>query len=146
LSPLFRRSQASGGYRDLFDAVQAKLNDHRNNQTVARGKSDALLTGRVYGDRGNRMTPSHVRIGHRERHELLDRPGIGRCGDCSANAVEVPTQGDAMRKSTLGLRNYTARNGVDVKPLSRKIACREWMRHAEHATSRPVKSFLKSMH
>src|SRR6185369_8059042 len=26
--------------RDLFDAVQAKLNDHRNNRTVARGKSD----------------------------------------------------------------------------------------------------------
>ena len=49
--------------RDLFDAVQAKLNDHRNNQTVARGKSDALLTGRIYDDRGNRMTPSHVRKG-----------------------------------------------------------------------------------
>ena len=49
--------------RDLFDAVQAKLNDHRNNQTVARGKSDALLTGRIYDDRGNRMSPSHVRKG-----------------------------------------------------------------------------------
>jgi hypothetical protein len=49
--------------RDLFDAVQAKLSDHRNNQTVARSKSDALLTGRIYDDRGNRMTPSHVRKG-----------------------------------------------------------------------------------
>jgi hypothetical protein len=49
--------------RNLFDAVQAKLNDHRNNQTIARGKSDALLTGRIYDDRGNRMTPSHVRKG-----------------------------------------------------------------------------------
>src|SRR5712672_202105 len=49
--------------RDPFDAVQAKLSDHRNNQTVARGKSDALLTGRIYDDRGNRMTPSHVRKG-----------------------------------------------------------------------------------
>ena len=28
---------------DLFDAVQAKLSDHRNNQMVARGKSEALL-------------------------------------------------------------------------------------------------------
>jgi site-specific DNA recombinase len=43
--------------------VQAKLNDHRNNQMVARGKSEALLTGRIYDDRGNRMTPSHVRKG-----------------------------------------------------------------------------------
>src|SRR4030081_3537593 len=49
--------------RDLFDAVQATFNDHRNNQTVARGKSDALLTGRIYDDRGNRMTPSHARKG-----------------------------------------------------------------------------------
>jgi site-specific DNA recombinase len=49
--------------RDLFDAVQAKLSDHRNNQTVARSKSEALLTGRIYDDRGNRMTPSHVRKG-----------------------------------------------------------------------------------
>jgi hypothetical protein len=49
--------------RDLFDAVQAKLNEHRNNQTIARHKSDALLTGRIYDDRGNRMTPSHVRKG-----------------------------------------------------------------------------------
>ena len=49
--------------RDLFDAVQAKLSDHRNHQTVSRAKSDALLTGRIYDDRGNRMTPSHVRKG-----------------------------------------------------------------------------------
>src|SRR5256714_9664176 len=49
--------------RDLFDAVQAKLNDQRNTHTVTRGKSDALLIGRIYDDRGNRMTPSHARKG-----------------------------------------------------------------------------------
>ena len=49
--------------RDLFDAVQAKLNDQRHNHTVARGKSEALLVGRIYDDRGNRMSPSHVRKG-----------------------------------------------------------------------------------
>ena len=47
--------------RDLFDAVQAKLNDQRNTHTVARRQSEALLIGRIYDDRGNRMTPSHVR-------------------------------------------------------------------------------------
>jgi hypothetical protein len=47
--------------RDLFDAVQAKLNDQRNNHTVTRAKSDALLIGRIYDDRGNRMSPSHAR-------------------------------------------------------------------------------------
>src|SRR5262249_41458 len=46
---------------DLFAAVQAKLNEQRNSQTVARDRSEALLIGRLYDDRGNRMTPSHVR-------------------------------------------------------------------------------------
>jgi DNA invertase Pin-like site-specific DNA recombinase len=49
--------------RDLFDAVQAKLNDQRNNHTVARAKSESLLIGRIYDDRGNRMSPSHARKG-----------------------------------------------------------------------------------
>ena len=46
---------------DLFDAVQAKLNDQRNNHRAARAKSESLLIGRIYDDRGNRMSPSHAR-------------------------------------------------------------------------------------
>src|SRR5262249_19786661 len=47
--------------RELFDAVQAKLDDQRNNHSAARASSDALLIGRIYDDRGNRMSPSHAR-------------------------------------------------------------------------------------
>src|SRR6476660_7053213 len=47
--------------RDLFDAVQAKLSEQVNNHKTARMKSEALLAGRIFDDRGNRMTPSHVR-------------------------------------------------------------------------------------
>ena len=47
--------------QDLFDAVQAKLNEHINNHRVSRTKSEALLLGRIYDDRGHKMTPSHVR-------------------------------------------------------------------------------------
>jgi DNA invertase Pin-like site-specific DNA recombinase len=47
--------------RDLFDAVQAKLNDQKTNHTAARAKSEALLIGRIYDDRGSRMSPSHAR-------------------------------------------------------------------------------------
>jgi site-specific DNA recombinase len=49
--------------RELFDAVQAKLNEQRNNHSEARDKSKSLLIGRIYDDRGNRMSPSHVRKG-----------------------------------------------------------------------------------
>jgi len=79
---------------DLFDAVQAKLNDHRNNQTAARGKSDALLTGRIYDDRGNRMTPSHVRKGGIKYRYYLSSSLLhgqpGRAGSvCRVPAAEV---------------------------------------------------------
>jgi hypothetical protein len=47
--------------RDSFEAVQAKLNEQVNNHKSSRMKSEALLAGRIYDDRGNRMTPSHAR-------------------------------------------------------------------------------------
>jgi site-specific DNA recombinase len=49
--------------RDLFDAVQVKLSEKATNRQVARMKSEALLVGRIFDDRGNRMTPSHARKG-----------------------------------------------------------------------------------
>jgi site-specific DNA recombinase len=49
--------------RALFDAVQAKLNQQINNHRQARSASEALLAGRLFDDRGNRMTPSHARKG-----------------------------------------------------------------------------------
>ena len=49
--------------RDLFDAVQARLSEQVNNHKTARLKSEALLTGRIFDDHGNRMSPSHARKG-----------------------------------------------------------------------------------
>jgi DNA invertase Pin-like site-specific DNA recombinase len=47
--------------RDLFDAVQAKLNDQRNNHTVTRAKSDALLIGRKRAVHHDRSRARHAR-------------------------------------------------------------------------------------
>ena len=52
--------------RDLFDAVQAKLSEQTTNHRTTRMNSAALLTGRIFDDRGNRMSPSHVRKGGRK--------------------------------------------------------------------------------
>jgi site-specific DNA recombinase len=49
--------------RDLFDAVQAKLGERAGSHQATRMKSEALLAGRIFDDRGNRMTPSHARKG-----------------------------------------------------------------------------------
>jgi site-specific DNA recombinase len=47
--------------RELFDAVQARLDAQINGHKATRSNSDALLSGRIFDDRGNRMTPSHAR-------------------------------------------------------------------------------------
>src|SRR5262249_871387 len=47
--------------RGLFEAVEAKLSEQANNHKTTRMKSEALLAGRIFDNRGNRMTPSHVR-------------------------------------------------------------------------------------
>jgi site-specific DNA recombinase len=47
--------------RDPFDAVQAKLDEQANNHRSTRTNSEGLLTGRIFDDCGNRMSPSHAR-------------------------------------------------------------------------------------
>jgi DNA invertase Pin-like site-specific DNA recombinase len=49
--------------RKLFEAVQGRLDEQRTNHTITRAGSDALLMGRIFDDRGNRMTPSYARKG-----------------------------------------------------------------------------------
>ena len=49
--------------RALFDAVQAKLNEQATNHKTSRMQSEALLAGRIFDDRGNRMSPTHARKG-----------------------------------------------------------------------------------
>jgi site-specific DNA recombinase len=47
--------------RELFDAVQARLIANRAVERHRQAHSDALLLGRIFDDRGNRMTPTHSR-------------------------------------------------------------------------------------
>jgi site-specific DNA recombinase len=49
--------------RDLFEAAEQKLAQQRNGYRVARASSHALLTGRIFDDCGNRMSPTHSRKG-----------------------------------------------------------------------------------
>ena len=71
--------------RDLFAAVQAKLSEQANARTRARMSSAALLAGRLFDDRGNRMTPSHVRKrGIRYRYYLSSVLLHGQAGQAGA--------------------------------------------------------------
>ena len=57
--------------RALFEAVQTKLDHQRTNHAKARQQSQSLLMGRIFDERGNRMTPSHaVKNGMRYRYYI----------------------------------------------------------------------------
>ena len=43
-----------------WDRVQSLLAEHTQRRTVLRQDSDALLAGKLFDDRGNRMSPSHA--------------------------------------------------------------------------------------
>ena len=78
--------------RKLFDAVQAKLSEQATNQRAKRTMNDALLTGRIFDDRGNRMSPSHTRkAGRRYRYYLSSALFQGRSNEAgSVRRVPAP--------------------------------------------------------
>src|SRR5271169_6654920 len=51
--------------RDLFEAVQLRLAAQHIGYRAARASREAPLTGRIFDDRGNRMSPSHKPQGRR---------------------------------------------------------------------------------
>ena len=60
--------------RTLFDAIQAKFAEQRNTECTKRASSEALLMGKIYDDRGNRMSPSHARKGSRKYRYYIASP------------------------------------------------------------------------
>ena len=76
--------------RTLFDAVQTKLDQHRTNYAKARQQSDSILMGRIFDDRGNRMTPTYaVKNGIRYRYYISAALIQGQ-SDKAANLNRVP--------------------------------------------------------
>jgi hypothetical protein len=64
--------------RPTFDAVQALLAQNARARQVRLNGSPAILMGRIFDDRGNRLTPSHsnkdgVRYRYYVSHPLLQR-------------------------------------------------------------------------
>ena len=67
--------------RALFEAVQTKLDRQRTNHAKARQQSQSLLMGRIFDERGNRMTPSYaVKNGVRYRYYISVSPHSGAAG------------------------------------------------------------------
>jgi site-specific DNA recombinase len=80
---VYRGQIHAGGHepiidRATFDAVQARLAENAHARRVRLTDSPAILMGRIFDDRGNRMAPSHsnkngVRYRYYVSHLLLQR-------------------------------------------------------------------------
>jgi site-specific DNA recombinase len=75
---------------DLFEAVQQKLTQQRNGYRVARASSDALLMGRIFDDRGNRMSPSHSRKGATRHRYYVSSALIQERPQTAGSVARVP--------------------------------------------------------
>jgi site-specific DNA recombinase len=130
--------------RDLFEAVQAKLAEQQNNHIRTRAKSEALLTGLIYDDRGNRMSPSHARKNGKKHRYYVSMPLLqGQRGQAGSiyrvPAVEIEDiVGNALRlavKSTSDVnRNDLIRdhlNRIEVQPSRLVLELEDTSEHPE---------------
>jgi site-specific DNA recombinase len=110
--------------RDLFNAVQAKLAEQQNNQTRARAKSEALLMGLIFDDRGNRMSPSHAcKQGVRYRY-YVSLPVLHGQPDPVGSVCRVPAaEVEAVVSDTVRCEVPTA-TGLDHRELIRTHVAR----------------------
>ena len=76
--------------RELFEAVQAKLSEQASNHTVTRMRSQALLAGRIFDDRGNRMSPSHARKGNTKYRYYLSSALLTGIAERAGSISRVP--------------------------------------------------------
>src|SRR5215475_12962224 len=113
--------------RALFEAVQTKLDQQRTNYAKARQQSQSLLMGRIFDDRGNRMTPTYaVKNGIRYRYYISAALLQGQSGQ-AAELNRVPAAEierliiGALRKQ-LGVSHHDEKTGEDAaSPTEREL-------------------------
>jgi site-specific DNA recombinase len=115
--------------RDLFEAVQGKLAAQAVERRCRLRGSPAVLTGRLFDDRGNRMSPSHTnKDGARYRYyvsqAVLQRKPLaaGAIGRVPAAEIEVLI--------SAALRGHLQANGIDAFDGDRELV----ERHVERVT------------
>ena len=103
--------------RKLFEAVQRKLDEQRTNHSAKRATSESLLVGRIFDDRGNRMTPSHARKKGKRYRYYISFPLVQGQAERAGSVSRIPASEiealviDAVRKR---LKDPTAATDRDL--------------------------------
>jgi site-specific DNA recombinase len=121
--------------RELFEAVQAKLVANTVTRQVRLKGTPAILTGRIFDDRGNRMSPSHsnklgVRYRYYVSHAILQKRKTDAGSVARVPAAEIETL------VLDGIRKHLASTGETNH--STTIADRDLIeRHVERVIIKP---------
>ncbi|MGE3149407.1 MAG: recombinase family protein [Pseudorhodoplanes sp.] len=78
--------------RKLFEAVQARLTEQTTCHNVRKAKSEALLIGLLFDDRGNRMGPTHARKASIKYRYYVSTTLLNGQADRSGSVHRVPAQ------------------------------------------------------
>jgi len=102
--------------RSLFEAAQTKLAAGANARTLKLKASPSILTGRIFDDCGNRMTPTHtnkqgVRYRYYVSHPILQNRNVGGDG-----LTRVPAQ-EIESLVTKAVRERLAATFANASPL-----------------------------
>jgi DNA invertase Pin-like site-specific DNA recombinase len=121
--------------RELFEAVQAKLAANTVTRQVRLNGSPAILTGRIFDDRGNRMTPSHSnKLGVRYRYYVSH--AILQQRKAEAGSVARVPAAEIEKLVLDGIRRHLASMGEAEHPTA--IADRDLIeRHVHSVTVKP---------
>ena len=132
--------------RDVFEAVQTKRAANAAARQVRLRGSAAILTGRLFDDRGNRMSPTHAnKRGARYRyyvsHAILQNRRVEAGNIARVPAPEIETLVcEGIRRHLAAMMVWTAPDGIDCARMrSLQISDngdRPWNRLVELAWTR----------
>lgn len=91
--------------RALFDAVQAKLAASANTRQLKLRASASILTGRIFDDRSNRMTPTHTNK-HGARYRYYVSHAVLQKRDDEAGSVVRISAPDIEAAVVQAVRNH----------------------------------------
>jgi site-specific DNA recombinase len=111
--------------QDLWDQVQQRLRDHLGAARTKRTRrsSDALLAGKLFDDRGNRMSPSWARKGSKRWRYYVSQAALQGDKSKAGSILRVPAADvETLVTETVGkLSPDRAFSQVDIRNLIDRV-------------------------
>ncbi|MGH6847838.1 MAG: recombinase family protein [Methylocella sp.] len=106
--------------QDLFEAVQQKLAENLNRKDTRRSSTGAVLLGKIFDDRNNKMSPSHaVKMGVRYRYYVSSVVAQGRKEE--AGSIQRVPAPEIEKLVIDALRQHVCKEGLPSKTIDKDL-------------------------